>query len=749
MSDLEIGLVGYLDPWSASPGETVRLHVRDHRERACRVDLVRLVADGAPPAGRVRSEPVPGFEPLAFQGRDRPIEPGSYAQVAPCAFLDALRSFRVEVAVAPTTAGTRPQALLGTWCEATSTGFGLFLDARGVPTVRVGGASGSASCATGVPLRNRAWSVLRASYDAESGRLALEQRPVATHSPGFDLLRAPAAAQTDAAPGLLDATGRGLLFGAWHDGPGRGGHFDGRLEAPRLAARADAERFDAVWDFAPEPHTDRVADTGGLELHGRLVNCPARAVTGSRWDASEHDWRRAPEQWAAIHFHADDLADCGWPADVEVALPAELDSGIHALRVSPDDGAEPALLPLFVRPRPGDESPVLFLVPTATYIAYGNHRLHNALGGPMFGGGELPFQRYLAEHPELGPDMYGFHSDGSGCMYATRRRPLLNVSPAADGWAFSADLALTGFLEHAGIHADVATDEDLHAEGRALLDRHRVVVTGSHPEYWSTAMLDALEAWQREGGRLMYLGGNGFYWRVAFSDHYPGVMELRRVGPATRAWPAEPGEGHHAFSGELGGLWRNIGRPPNAIAGVGFAAQGPGGAPYRRRDASRDPRASWIFAGVKSEDAIGAHGRLRAAADEEIDRFDPLLGSPPHALVLAASEGHGPAMLRVIEEFLITLPPLPDPGVRADLVFYETPGGGAVFSTGSIGWIAALAHEDYQNDLARITANVLRRFADAEPFASPEGAPEAVPLAPWFVFPAPGSLRAWEVSDDD
>ena len=32
-----------------------------------------------------------------------------------------------------------------------------------------------------------------------------------------------------------------------------------------------------------------------------------------------------------------------------------------------------------------------------------------------------------------------------------------------------------------------------------------------------------------------------------------------------------------------------------------------------------------------------------------------------------------------------------DPAVRADLVFFETPNGGAVFSTGSISWFGALA----------------------------------------------------------
>ena len=49
------------------------------------------------------------------------------------------------------------------------------------------------------------------------------------------------------------------------------------------------------------------------------------------------------------------------------------------------------------------------------------------------------------------------------------------------------------------------------------------------------------------------------------------------------------------------------------------------------------------------------------------------------------------------------------------MVFYETPNGGGVFSVGSITWCGALAHRGYDNNVSRITANVLRRFASAEP----------------------------------
>jgi N,N-dimethylformamidase len=57
------------------------------------------------------------------------------------------------------------------------------------------------------------------------------------------------------------------------------------------------------------------------------------------------------------------------------------------------------------------------------------------------------------------------------------------------------------------------------------------------------------------------------------------------------------------------------------------------------------------------------------------------------------------------------------------MVFFETPGGGAVFSVGSISWFGALARHGYDNDVARITTNVLQRFADPEPFGPPPPRP--------------------------
>jgi N,N-dimethylformamidase len=49
--------------------------------------------------------------------------------------------------------------------------------------------------------------------------------------------------------------------------------------------------------------------------------------------------------------------------------------------------------------------------------------------------------------------------------------------------------------------------------------------------------------------------------------------------------------------------------------------------------------------------------------------------------------------------------------VRADMVYFEYPSGGAVFSTGSVSWSGCLFFNGYNNNVSRITENVLREFS--------------------------------------
>jgi N,N-dimethylformamidase len=329
----------------------------------------------------------------------------------------------------------------------------------------------------------------------------------------------------------------------------------------------------------------------------------------------------------------------------------------------------------------------------------------------------------LMHHPELGGSTYDTHADGSGVCHVSRRRPIVNVRPTGRLWNLFLDLCLLDWLEAHDQPYDVVTDDDLHAEGRPLLDDYAVVLTGCHPEYYSREMLDALAAYLGRGGRLMYMGGNGFYWRVSYPAAHPGMIEMRRAEDGTRAWVESVGEYYHSSTGEYGGLWRRQGRAPNALVGVGFVAQGfDRSSYYRRTAASRDPRARFIFEGVDGE-ILGDFGTAwGGAAGLELDAFNPSLGSPPWALVVASSENHSNAFQLVNEEMNVSFAGADgqfSPAVRADMVFYEHPGGGAVFSTGSIAYVGSLAHAGYSNDISRLTLNVLRRFLDPAPFAAP------------------------------
>jgi N,N-dimethylformamidase len=282
---------------------------------------------------------------------------------------------------------------------------------------------------------------------------------------------------------------------------------------------------------------------------------------------------------------------------------------------------------------------------------------------------------------------------------------------------YPGDTHLIAWLTAKGFDFDVITDEDLDDEGVEIIAPYRAVLTGSHPEYHTLGTLDALQAYTAQGGKLAYLGGDGFYWRVARTPDLPHLIELRRAEGGVRAWAAESGEYYHQLDGQYGGLWRRNRRPPQMLVGVGFSGQGRfEGTYYRRLPASYWEQFAWMFAGI-DEEKIGDYGLSGGgAAGFELDRADVILGTPDNAVVLARSENPPASFITVFEEMLSDISTVtgekPADLMRGEIVYFTTPSGGAVFSVGSITFCGSLWHNGFTGPVSRLLENVVRHFLE-------------------------------------
>ena len=109
------------------------------------------------------------------------------------------------------------------------------------------------------------------------------------------------------------------------------------------------------------------------------------------------------------------------------------------------------------------------------------------------------------------------------------------------------------------------------------------------------------------------------------------------------------------------------------------------------------------------------------AAGFELDSVNPKYGTPPHALVVAKGIVIHPDYAWVNEDMLVHRHPLPQEDWScADMTFFETHAGGAVFSVGSMTYVGSLMVNGGDSALSRLTANVVRRFADPAKFTVPD-----------------------------
>lgn len=775
MNQVSQQIFGYSDGFSVSPGESLSFKVSCEGVARYDASLVKLRHGFTGESGPGFLEtPVESSFEGSYEGIQHVCQPGSYVEITDKqGLLRSPNGLVIEAHVYPTLPqGTRSgnfgayhvtqnsfesdsslQAILGNWSVASCSGYALVLE-EGRPTFIwvADGETKKVSLAT--PLIAHQWYRVIVSVKSDAGTVCLEQTPIDNImnrlSASASALRAesrtvPFGARltesqapfrfgtrlTESQPPFRIGALAFQQDGRWLANAAYNGKIGGvRILRPSLGDAAVSEL--AAWHFGKSLRDDGlllsdVVDVSGNGLHGRCFNAPTRGVAGHRFKGLSDDFRRAPDEFDAIHFHDDDITDAQWPTAFKIQVPDDLASGVYAAKLS-SAGVE-QYIPFFVRPgRQKREVAVLFS--TATYLAYANDRIAFEANGAEIIVSRTPIidrqDLTLQDHPEFGRSCYEIHNDGSGVVFGSTRRPILTLNPKhrawfqAEGvWGLPADLCIVHWLDTIGCEFDALTDEDLDREGVDLLKDYKVLITGSHPEYVTRNELNAIEAFTGNGGRLMYLGGNGFFATVSFDPEERHVMELRRSDAGTRPHESPFGDRRHQTSGEMAGLWRNKGKAPQRLLGVGFAAQGFDRCTYYERlTDSYDPLAAFAFEGIGSDERIGDFGIMGGgAAGAEIDRYDPSLGAPPGALVLATSGPLSDAYLLAAEDVYESIPGIggtEQSRVRADIVLCPLPGGGGVFSVGSIAYTGSLSHNRYDNNVARLTGNVLKRFLHPE-----------------------------------
>ncbi len=170
-------LVGYCDPWSVAPGETIHFMVSSTAP-TYDAALVRLIHGDPNPAGPgFKEERIASAIDGAYPGVERGYPSGSYVTVPDTPALDGGTGFTLRTWIWPTTPGSGVQGVLTKWDAARSAGYALVLDETGAPTLWLGDGSGNvARVGTDRPLRANTWYRIEATFHS-SGEVSLIQEP--------------------------------------------------------------------------------------------------------------------------------------------------------------------------------------------------------------------------------------------------------------------------------------------------------------------------------------------------------------------------------------------------------------------------------------------------------------------------------------------------------------------------------------------------------------------------------------------
>lgn len=278
-------------------------------------------------------------------------------------------------------------------------------------------------------------------------------------------------------------------------------------------------------------------------------------------------------------------AGCGWSQSfsVSVGTGASWPSGVYASQLKSPQGKEHNVM-FVVRPSTPQRQ-IAVLVPTNTYNAYNFWGGHN-----QYTSGQAGAQRTVSmRRPNMG----------------TSWDNVYRTAPGIIDHLLHSDLKLLRWMTSKSVSYDCYADTDLHATGSTWLrtpaqgGNYKALVLTTHPEYFSQAARDNVVAFQNNGGRIIYLGGNGIYERVQYTADGNAVVFRRADGSRD--------------------VYANSGQSEAQILGVShYQPTYMSFSPYQVRDTANNPFTEGT--GLSEGDVFGSVSDAIAASGWEVDR---------------------------------------------------------------------------------------------------------------------------------
>jgi len=323
---------------------------------------------------------------------------------------------------------------------------------------------------------------------------------------------------------------------------------------------------------------------------------------------------------------------------------------------------------------------------------------------------------------KLGTNTYQAYNDWGGySLYTggrdeTSRGAMVSFDRPSPPAIIEYEIFLVRWLEdlaaRAGFRVDYASNFDVHNEP-SLMPAYKLVICGSHDEYWSKEEFDAFEnRIFRHGSNTIFMGGNTAYWQVRYADinRPPGGADHGRQMVCYKS-------ANDPIARRVGTVEPNLlitaqfregaRRPENMLMGVAYQNWfSPSGTPIQRVPYYVESTDFPFFAGTGLKEGES----IADVVGYEWDNRDPY--------------GNGNRLWDVGRSRIAALPlesirvvlrgnPVDTMGRRgkAEAVYFETPAGARVFSAGTIRWAWGLGKPGFtQPAFQKLNENLILQF---------------------------------------